>query len=85
MINNIIENMQNNKNITIKPADKNLGLVVLPTLEYIKLCNIILNDGIILYEIDSDISLNSKTTCNRCLTTFYVSNYADGNCKIKKV
>jgi hypothetical protein len=51
--------MQNNKNITIKPADKNLGLVVLPTLEYIKLCNIILNDED-TYEIINTFDFNIK-------------------------
>jgi hypothetical protein len=44
LINSTLTELSKLNNITIKPADKNIGIVILDTLDYISLCNDILSD-----------------------------------------
>jgi hypothetical protein len=44
LINSTLNALSKLNNITIKPADKNIGIVILDTLDYIILCNDILSD-----------------------------------------
>jgi hypothetical protein len=58
-----ISNLYNNKDIIIKPADKNLGLVILPKDKYIELCNDILKDGD-TYKLTNNKDFNDTVILN---------------------
>lgn len=49
----IIKEFKNNKNIVIKPADKNLGLTIMNTKDYICMCEKHLNDTTTYKEIET--------------------------------
>ncbi len=53
MMHNILNKLSRNKTITIKPADKNLGIVIMDTTDYINMCLIHLQD-INTYKIITD-------------------------------
>jgi len=46
---------------------------------------LILNEGADSNDIVRDVAEFTNTTCNKCYTTYFVADYKDGNCTIKKV
>ena len=50
--------LYNNKNIIIKPADKNLGIVILPIIEYQKLCLDVLSENSTYSKINKNDNFN---------------------------
>jgi hypothetical protein len=79
LISNTIDNLYKNKNIIIKPADKNLGIVILPILEYQKLCLNVLSDHTTYSKINdndnfNDIAINKLISILKQHDYLYIQN-----------
>jgi len=67
--------LKKDKNITIKKADKNAGIVILNTIDYLNKINVMLSDSNTYTVLDADNTSDIKEQADKILQNFYKNNY----------